>query len=46
LCDILDEKAKMDEESGSKMGMVFQVYLKDRQKNAEVIKEAIDGGCT
>jgi len=36
----------MDEQLGDKMGMVFQVYVrKDREKNKEVIREAIDGGC-
>ena len=46
LCDILDEKANMDEELGEEMGMVFQVYVrKDRVKNAAVVREAIEGGC-
>jgi L-lactate dehydrogenase (cytochrome) len=46
LCDILAEKEEMDEQLGDKMGMVFQVYVrKDREKNKEVIREAIDGGC-
>lgn len=46
LCDILDEKANLDEELGDQMGMVFQVYVrKDRVKNAAVVREAIDGGC-
>ena len=46
MCDILAEKEEMDEQLGDKMGMVFQVYVrKDREKNKEVIREAIDGGC-
>jgi L-lactate dehydrogenase (cytochrome) len=46
LCDILAEKEEMDEQLGDKMGMVFQVYVrKDREKNKEVIRQAIDGGC-
>lgn len=46
MCDILAEKEEMDEQLGDQMGMVFQVYVrKDREKNKEVIREAIDGGC-
>ncbi|OCF32007.1 hypothetical protein I316_06393 [Kwoniella heveanensis BCC8398] len=46
LKDILAEKEVMDELIGEKMGMVFQVYVReDREKNAEVIREAIEGGC-
>jgi L-lactate dehydrogenase (cytochrome) len=46
LSDILAQKQELDEEMGDEMGMVFQVYVrKDREKNAEVIREAIDGGC-
>ena len=46
MCDILAEKEEMDEQLGDEMGMVFQVYVrKDREKNKEVIREAIDGGC-
>lgn len=46
LCDILAEKDEMDEQLGDKMGMVFQVYVrKDRERNKEVIREAIAGGC-
>ena len=46
MCDILAEKEEMDEQLGDRMGMVFQVYVrKDREKNKEVIREAIDGGC-
>jgi L-lactate dehydrogenase (cytochrome) len=46
LCDILAEKENMDEQLGDNMGMVFQIYVrKDREKNKEVIREAIDGGC-
>ncbi|WRT68148.1 uncharacterized protein IL334_005123 [Kwoniella shivajii] len=45
LSEILDEKAKMDKESGTEMGMVYQVYLsRDRQKNVEQITEAVNGG--
>lgn len=36
----------MDEQIGEEMGMVFQVYVRrDREKNAAVVQEAIDGGC-
>lgn len=46
LCDILEEKANLDEELGEEMGMVFQVYVRnDRAQNEAVIREAIDGGC-
>jgi len=46
LCDILAEREHLDEQLGDNMGMVFQVYVrKDREKNKEVIREAIDGGC-
>ncbi|WVF71068.1 hypothetical protein IAT40_005865 [Kwoniella sp. CBS 6097] len=46
LKDILAEKETMDEMIGEKMGMVFQVYVReDREKNAAVIREAIAGGC-
>lgn len=28
------------------MGMVFQVYVRaDREKTADLVREAIDGGC-
>ncbi|WVQ99128.1 hypothetical protein IAU59_006260 [Kwoniella sp. CBS 9459] len=46
LKDILEEKATMDEMIGEKMGMVFQVYVRsDREKNEQVVREAIEGGC-
>lgn len=46
LCDILAEKEAIEEQMDAKMGMVFQIYVrKDRAKNKEVIREAIDGGC-
>lgn len=46
LTDILAEKAKMDEQEGNQMGMVYQVYVRaDRDKTASLVREAIDGGC-
>nr|XP_019007451.1 uncharacterized protein I206_07709 [Kwoniella pini CBS 10737]OCF46232.1 hypothetical protein I206_07709 [Kwoniella pini CBS 10737] len=46
LTEILEEKAKMDEESGNKMGMVYQVYLsRDREKNVEQLQQVVEGGC-
>ncbi|WWC88941.1 uncharacterized protein L201_003856 [Kwoniella dendrophila CBS 6074] len=46
LSEILEEKSKMDQEGGNKMGMVYQVYLsRDRQKNVEQLKEVVEGGC-
>jgi L-lactate dehydrogenase (cytochrome) len=46
LVDILAEKEEQEDALGDKMGMVFQVYLRrDREKNAEVIRTAIEGGC-
>ena len=46
LTDILEEKAKEDEASGSSLGMVYQVYVRpDRSKTGELIRTAIDGGC-
>ncbi|OCF60834.1 hypothetical protein L486_00474 [Kwoniella mangroviensis CBS 10435] len=45
LDEILQEKAKMDQDTGTKMGMVYQVYLsRDRRKNVEQLKEVVDGG--
>ncbi|WWC62286.1 uncharacterized protein I303_104882 [Kwoniella dejecticola CBS 10117] len=46
LTEILEEKAKMDEEMGNKMGMVYQVYLsRDREKNVEQLQQVLEGGC-
>lgn len=46
LTDILEEKEKVEEIIGEKMGMVFQVYVRqEREKTARQVKEAIEGGC-
>jgi L-lactate dehydrogenase (cytochrome) len=45
LTDILDEKDRVDEESGRKMGMVYQVYFqRDRSKTEAQVREAVEGG--
>ena len=46
LTDILAEKDTMEEQTGRKMGMVYQVYLQeDRSKSDELVREAVEGGC-
>jgi L-lactate dehydrogenase (cytochrome) len=45
LTEILEEKDKMDEEIGKKMGMVYQVYFQtDRSKTRAQVEEAVAGG--
>jgi len=45
LHEILEEKEKMDEELGGKMGMIYQVYVQtDRGRTEEIVKEAVAGG--
>ena len=45
LIEILDEKERMDEELGGKMGMVYQIYVQtDRGRTEEIVKEAVAGG--
>lgn len=45
LTDILDEKERVNEESGRKMGMVYQVYFqRDRSKTEAQVREAVEGG--
>lgn len=45
LTDILDEKDRVDGESGRKMGMVYQVYFqRDRSKTEAQVREAVEGG--
>lgn len=45
LTEILEEKDKMDEEIGGKMGMVYQVYFQsDRSKTQSQVEEAVAGG--
>ncbi|WRT67533.1 uncharacterized protein IL334_004505 [Kwoniella shivajii] len=44
--EILDEKDRMDEAIGEKMGLVYQVYLqKDRSKHEAQVREAVERGC-
>nr|XP_019044438.1 hypothetical protein I302_06349 [Kwoniella bestiolae CBS 10118]OCF23368.1 hypothetical protein I302_06349 [Kwoniella bestiolae CBS 10118] len=44
--EILDEKDRMDEAIGEKMGIVYQVYLqKDRSKHEAQVREAVERGC-
>lgn len=46
LDEILDEKAKLDKQTGYKMPMVYQVYSQpERQKTEKLVKEAVEGGC-
>lgn len=46
LTDILQEKDNMDEETGTKLGMVYQVYFQlDRNKTRDQVREAVEGGC-
>lgn len=46
LTEILEEKDKMDQQLGRKMGMVYQVYLRrDRSKSEALVREAVEGGC-
>ncbi|GFZ48900.1 hypothetical protein JCM24511_06649 [Saitozyma sp. JCM 24511] len=45
LADILNEKDQMDEASGRKMGMVYQVYFqRDRSKTEAQVRQAVEGG--
>lgn len=45
LTDILAEKEKMDEETGRKMGLAYQVYFQlDRSRTEELVREAVDAG--
>ena len=45
LTDILEEKERMNEEIGDKMGMVYQVYFQtERRKTEDAVREAVASG--